>query len=79
VRDVVAAYGEENLVEIASTAADFVATVEQLLRQPRGAWLKRVDARLATGSWDMTWAAMQAMICNSLRSSPKTPRLTSAT
>ena len=80
VRDVVDAYGKESLVEIAATAADVVASVEYLMRRPRDAWLERVDARLATGSWDTTWAAMQDMICRALGAAARpAPRLASAT
>jgi len=79
VRDVVDAYGKEGLVEIASTAADVVAAVEHLMRRPRDAWLERVDALLSTGSWDTTWAAMQAMIVTTLAAAIRpAPRLASA-
>jgi glycosyltransferase involved in cell wall biosynthesis len=66
VRDVVDAYGKEGFVEVASTAADVIAAAEHLMQRPRDAWLERVDARLASGSWDTTWAAMQAMIVTAL-------------
>ena len=80
VRDVVDAYGKEGLVEIASTAADVVACAEHLMHCPRDAWLERVDARLATGSWDTTWAAMQALILTALSAAARpAPRLASAT
>jgi glycosyltransferase involved in cell wall biosynthesis len=80
VRDVVDAYGKEGLVEIASTAADVVAAVERLMRRPQETWLERVDARLATGSWDTTWAAMQAMIGTALSAASRpAPRFASAT
>ena len=79
-RDVVDAYGKEGLVEIALTAEDVVKAAERLRRRPREAWLERVDARLATGSWDGTWAAMQAMIDSALAATAcATPRLASAT
>jgi UDP-galactopyranose mutase len=80
VRDVVEAYGKEGFVEIASTGSDVVAAVEYLMRRPREAWLECVDARLATGSWDTTWAAMQAMLCSALSTAARPmPRLASAT
>jgi UDP-galactopyranose mutase len=80
VRDVVDAYGKEGFVEIASTAAEVVSAVEHLMQRPRNAWLERVDARLATGSWDTTWAAMQAMIVTALGAVVRpAPRLASAT
>ena len=62
IRDVIRPYGELGLVEIASTAAETVTSIETLLHAPRASWLARVDAQLARGSWDRTWAAMQAEI-----------------
>ncbi|HEX8511232.1 MAG TPA: glycosyltransferase [Propionibacteriaceae bacterium] len=80
VRDVVDAYGREGLVEIAATAAEVVTAVERLRRRPRDAWLERVDARLATGSWDGTWTAMQRMIDTALAATTyPAPRRASAT
>jgi UDP-galactopyranose mutase len=62
IRDVVEPYGAAGLVEIADTAAEFVAAIEMLLSREPQAWLERVDEQLAQGSWDSTWAAMQAEI-----------------
>lgn len=79
VRDVVDAYGNDGLVEIASTPAGVVAAVEHLMQRPRDAWLERVDARLASGSWDTTWAAMQATFVTALDATGcPAPRLASA-
>jgi UDP-galactopyranose mutase len=62
VRDVVRPYGEAGLVEIAATAEEVVAAAERLMALPRRPWLKRVDAALASMSWDATWARMAADI-----------------
>lgn len=62
VLDVVRDWGAAGLVEIAADADGFIAATETLLERPRDAWLQRVDARLATQSWDATWAAMAELI-----------------
>jgi glycosyltransferase involved in cell wall biosynthesis len=56
--DVVRAYGEAGLVIIASTAEEFVQKIEALSSGSRLDWLRNVDARLATDSWDATWRGM---------------------
>jgi glycosyltransferase involved in cell wall biosynthesis len=66
ITDVVTPYGDEGLVEIAASAEEAVAAVERLLAADRAPWLARVDARLAQGSWDRTWAAMRAQIAKKL-------------
>jgi glycosyltransferase involved in cell wall biosynthesis len=70
IRDVIAPYGEAGLVEIAVTADETVAAVEMLLARPRAEWLARVDAQLAQGSWDRTWAAMHARMTEILDAEP---------
>ena len=70
IRDVIRPYGEAGLVEIASTADETVAAVETLLARPRTEWLARVDAQLAQGSWDRTWAAMHARMDEILDAEP---------
>ena len=63
IRDVVRPYGELKLVEIADTAAEFIAAAEKLLaKTDRSEWLKRVDAFLENISWDKTWAQMSDLI-----------------
>ncbi|HLL53519.1 MAG TPA: glycosyltransferase family 1 protein, partial [Myxococcaceae bacterium] len=57
IRDVVRPYGEKKLVRIADTPEDFVREVEASLTMDRAEWLPRVDAFLATTSWDDTWRA----------------------
>lgn len=61
--DVVRDYGAAGLVEIAETPLQAVSATEALLARPREPWLARVDQRLAEGSWDRTWAEMEARIC----------------
>ena len=56
--DVVRGYGEAGLVRIASTAEEFVEEIEALSNGSRLDWLRNVDARLATDSWDATWHGM---------------------
>jgi glycosyltransferase involved in cell wall biosynthesis len=56
--DVIRSYGEAGLVRIAATAEEFVQEIETLSRGSRVDWLRKVDARLATDSWDATWLAM---------------------
>ena len=56
--DVVRGYGEAGLVKIASTAEEFVQEIEALSSGSRLDWLRNVDARLATDSWDATWHGM---------------------
>jgi len=58
VRDYGPAEGEPGLVEIAVSAEEMAAKADRLLRQAPGPWLARVDARLASHSWDLTWGRM---------------------
>jgi UDP-galactopyranose mutase len=62
VTDVVRDYGDAGLVEIAADAAGMAKRLEMLLHRPRAAWLARVDARLAAGSWDRTWSQMAGLV-----------------
>ena len=62
IRDVVRPYGDKGLVKIADTPEAFVQAVEESLALDRAAWLPRVDAHLATGSWDETWSRMEGLI-----------------
>jgi len=62
IRDVVTPYGEQGLVCIADTPADFLACVEELLRQDRRAHLDRSDQFLASTSWNRTWSRMKALL-----------------
>jgi len=62
VTDVVRDYGEAGFVEIAQDAKEMALKGEMLLKRPREAWLAKVDAKLATDSWDRTWSRMEALI-----------------
>jgi glycosyltransferase involved in cell wall biosynthesis len=63
IADVVRPYGEKGLVSIAGDADGFVAVLDKLLTI-RGdeEWLAKADQHLSTGSWDMTWRRMQALV-----------------
>ncbi|MEI6417453.1 MAG: glycosyltransferase [Sphingomonadales bacterium] len=67
--DVVTGHGKSGLVEIALDAADVVACAAEMLAlnanpARRAQRLAVVDRHLAGTSWDLTWAAMQALISN---------------
>jgi UDP-galactopyranose mutase len=65
IRDVVRPYGELGLVRIADEPSEFVRAASELGmdgRAPEEAWLEKVDAFLATNSWDMTWGRMSGLI-----------------
>ncbi|WNG23841.1 glycosyltransferase family 1 protein [Cystobacter fuscus] len=67
IRDVVRPYGEMGLVRIADTPEDFVRACEAALAEEHAAWLPRVDAHLATMSWDSTWSRMKALLDGATR------------
>ncbi len=61
IRDVVHDYGAAGLVDIADTPAAFAAALDRALQAPEdAAWQSKVAAKLASSSWDSTWAAMSA-------------------
>jgi len=62
VRDVVRPYGEQQLVHIADTPADFIAGIEKALEVPPQGWRERVDRFLSELSWDRTWSEMSTLI-----------------
>jgi len=62
IRDVVRPYGDLGLVHIADAPEDFVRACEVALTEDRSTWLPRVDAHLASMSWDSTWAGMKALL-----------------
>lgn len=77
VPDVVAGYGGANgtaaLVRIAS-AADMAQALTASLARPDPGWRAAVDACLARGSWDRTWAAMRReLFAAARRSAPVLP------
>ena len=66
IRDVVRPYGELGLVEIASTATDFVAKAAALMARDKAPWLTKVDNHLSHMSWDLTWDEMAHLIESTL-------------
>ncbi|MCA1992448.1 MAG: NAD(P)-binding protein, partial [Coleofasciculus sp. S288] len=68
IRDVVRPYGQEGLVRIADTVADFVAAAEAAMKEDceKSGWLGRVDGFLAQISWDRTWNSMTQLIESAL-------------
>jgi len=62
IRDVVRPYGDLGLVRIADAPEDFVRACEAALTEDRSTWLPRVDAHLASMSWDSTWAGMKGLL-----------------
>ena len=75
IRDVVNPYGEKNLVEIASTAEEFIAAGEKLLKAGKEQWLERVDKFLEQFSWDKTFTEMTRLIEESVSQKSKTADL----
>lgn len=64
IRDVMRPYGQQGLVHIADTAADFVRATERAMQQHEQdeRWLSRVDQFLTQTSWDQTWASMMQLV-----------------
>lgn len=63
IQDVVSPYGDQNLVSIAKTAAEFIAEAEKIFKQEnRKTWLKQVDEFLSLNSWDDTFKSMTDLI-----------------
>jgi len=62
ITDVIRPYGRDGLVDIAGTADEVVAALDLLLAGQPDGWLGRVDAHLATISWDQTFGAMLALM-----------------
>ena len=62
IADVVAEWGAEGLVEISQDCDDATAKLARVMDRERGAWLARVDQKLAGISWDATWREMHRLI-----------------
>ncbi len=63
IRDVVKPYGDQGLVHIADTAAEFIAAVNmELETTDKSLWNKKVDKFLANISWDKTWLEMMQLV-----------------
>jgi UDP-galactopyranose mutase len=66
ITDVVSPYGDAGVVDIASDAESFVTSAAALLERPRDGWLAKVDAMLASNSWDKSWQRVDGLIRNTL-------------
>ncbi|HEY9744204.1 MAG TPA: UDP-galactopyranose mutase [Coleofasciculaceae cyanobacterium] len=68
IRDVVRPYGQERLVRIADTVAEFVAAAEAAMKEDcqESGWLGRVDGFLEQISWDRTWNSMTQLVESAL-------------
>jgi UDP-galactopyranose mutase len=67
ITDVVTPYGKQGLVHIADTAEGFIAEAENIFNDKnKKEWLKKVDAFLATNSWNETWHNMSELIDEAL-------------
>jgi len=63
IRDVVKSYGSTGLVNFFGNAREFIAAVEEALRQGNDKqWLDSVDQELAKNSWDLTAQKMLSLI-----------------
>jgi UDP-galactopyranose mutase len=67
INDVAHTYGSNGLVRIADGPVEFAAAIAESLNQAGGEqasndWLERVDAFLATTSWDRTWTSMTRLV-----------------
>ena len=62
IRDVVRPYGDQDLVRIADTPADFVAACELALNEDNTDRQARADAFLSQLSWDKTWRQMADLL-----------------
>ena len=71
IRDVVRPYGDEGLVQIASTAEEFVAACEKALGENLSARLQKADEFLSHNSWDKTFAEMSRLIDEAIEEKPK--------
>jgi len=68
IEDVVHPYGDEKLVHIIHSPAEFIqAAMLELSNASKEDWLKRSDAFLAGNSWNETWHRMQTIISSALK------------
>lgn len=62
ISDVINDYGAD-LVRIARVATEFVIHGKDLLKRKNAkSWLERVDQKLSTNSWDITWGQMESIM-----------------
>ena len=71
IRDVVRPYGEQGLVEIASTAEEFIETCGKILDEDFSDKLRRADEFLSHNSWDKTFEKMSHLIDAAIKEKPK--------
>ena len=62
IQDVVKPYGENGLVRIGSSAAEFAKEISLCLESYDPGWIVRVDGFLARTSWNQTFEDMQAEV-----------------
>ncbi|HYE75453.1 MAG TPA: glycosyltransferase family 1 protein, partial [Blastocatellia bacterium] len=69
INDVIHPYGQQGLVRIADTPAEFVEAAEYYMSSSFDcdAWLKKVDEMLANDSWDRTWKRMSNLLDMAVR------------
>lgn len=65
IRDVVRPYGDRDLVLIGNTHEEFIAAVEEALRDPK-ARQATADGFVGRMSWDRTWRQMKAVISETM-------------
>lgn len=80
IKDVIEPYGREGLVKIADGVAEHASAIDSLLAQAhreelRSGRLAAVDAFLAENSWDRTWAAMDALLNDTLGARLRRPHI----
>lgn len=68
IHDVVSPYGEEGLVKIAATDAEFITAAEELLNMDLNTFLPVADAFLSKQSWTLTFENMKARISETIHS-----------
>ncbi|MBC8034888.1 MAG: glycosyltransferase family 1 protein [Chitinophagaceae bacterium] len=63
IQDVVHPYGSKGLVNIASSAEEFIKYADEILEKGQDrSWLSEVDKFLSDISWDITWGKMASLI-----------------
>jgi UDP-galactopyranose mutase len=78
IKDVVSAYRDSGVVQIAEDLEATVAAVETALEHDRAAQLRRIDGLLAQTSWAQTWNAMERLIEATIASKRRRPRAAAA-
>ncbi|HEX8286589.1 MAG TPA: glycosyltransferase family 1 protein [Pyrinomonadaceae bacterium] len=71
IRDVVRPYGDLGLVQIASTAEEFVSACENALKDSLSDRIQKADEFLSYNSWDKTYTKMKGLIDEAVAKSGK--------